>query len=200
MVEDLSGDWRRLDERIEQVTDEIKVLARENESCRQLMIVPGIGPFIASAMVGGLAAENARHGSLSKIRQNVKLRETRGDTMPVQVLFGLSVLTSFVAVGIVAKLYIAPRLKAMPRENALRCLIAPHMFRFVGLSFLVPGVVSPALSSSFAAPAASATRSQRCSRSLPPSRSPHALPGPPLRCGCSTFGALAIYFTHFTRA
>ena len=74
--------------------------------------------------------------------------------MPVQALFGLSVLTSFVAFSIVAKLYIAPQLKAMPLENALRCLIAPHMFRFVGLSFLVPGVVSPALPTSFAAPAA----------------------------------------------
>src|SRR5262249_12041161 len=74
--------------------------------------------------------------------------------MPVQALFGLSVLTSFVAFGIVAKLYIAPRLQAIPREDALRYLIAPHMFRFVGLSFLVPGVVSPALSTSFAAPAA----------------------------------------------
>src|SRR5262245_5297880 len=79
--------------------------------------------------------------------------ETGGDTMPVQALFGLSVLTSFVAFGIVAKLYIVPRLKTMSREGALRCLIAPHMFRFVGLSFLVPGVVSPALSTSFAAPA-----------------------------------------------
>jgi len=59
--------------------------------------------------------------------------------MPVQALFGLSVLTSFVAFGIVAKLYIAPALKAIPREDALRYLIAPHMFRFVGLSFLVPG-------------------------------------------------------------
>ena len=74
--------------------------------------------------------------------------------MPVQALFGLSVLTSSVAFSIVAKLYIAPRLKAMPLEDALRCLIAPHMFRLVGLSFLVPGVVSPALSPSFAAPAA----------------------------------------------
>ena len=74
--------------------------------------------------------------------------------MPVQALFGLSVLTSFVAFGIVAKLYIAPPLKAIPREDALRYLIAPHMFRFVGLSFLVAGVVSPALSTSFAAPAA----------------------------------------------
>src|SRR5215813_536711 len=52
------------------------------------------------------------------------------------------------------ELYIAPRLKAIPREDALRWLIAPHMFRFVGLSFLVPGVVSPALPTSFAAPAA----------------------------------------------
>jgi hypothetical protein len=69
-------------------------------------------------------------------------------------LFGLSVLTSFVVFGIVAKLYIAPRLNAMRREDALGCLVAPHMFRFVGLSFLVPGVVSPALSSAFAAPAA----------------------------------------------
>ena len=55
MVEDLSGDWRRLDERIEQVTDEIEVLARESESCRQLMTVPGIGPLIASAMVAAIA-------------------------------------------------------------------------------------------------------------------------------------------------
>lgn len=55
IVEDLSGDWRRLDERIEQVTEEIEVLARESESCRQLMTVPGIGPLIASAMVAAIA-------------------------------------------------------------------------------------------------------------------------------------------------
>ena len=45
IVEDLSGDWRRLDERIEQVTKEIDVLAHGSESCRQLMTVPGIGPL-----------------------------------------------------------------------------------------------------------------------------------------------------------
>jgi len=39
IVGDLSGDWRRLDERIEQVTEEIEVLACESESCRQLMTV-----------------------------------------------------------------------------------------------------------------------------------------------------------------
>jgi hypothetical protein len=65
--------------------------------------------------------------------------------MPVQAAFGLSVLLSFVAFGIVAKLYIAPRLRVMRREDALLALVAPHMFRFVGLSVLVPGVVSPSL-------------------------------------------------------
>jgi transposase len=54
IIEDLSGDWR-LDERIQQVTEEIEVLAHGSESCRQLMTVPGIGPLIASAMVAAIA-------------------------------------------------------------------------------------------------------------------------------------------------
>src|SRR4029450_12871422 len=54
IMEDLSGDWRRLDERIEQVTTEIDVLAHGSEGCRQLMTVPGIGPLIASAMVAAI--------------------------------------------------------------------------------------------------------------------------------------------------
>src|SRR5262249_12589721 len=74
--------------------------------------------------------------------------------MPVLALFGLGVLMNFVASGIVAALYIWPRLKAMRREDALLPLVVPHMFGFVGLSFLVPGVVSPSLSAAFAAPAA----------------------------------------------
>ena len=55
IIEDLSGDWRRLDERIERVTEEIEQLAHGSESCRQLMTVPGIGPLIASAMVAAIA-------------------------------------------------------------------------------------------------------------------------------------------------
>jgi transposase len=54
IVADLSGDWRRLDERIEHVTEEIEVLAHSTETCRQLMTVPGIGPIIASAMVAAI--------------------------------------------------------------------------------------------------------------------------------------------------
>jgi transposase len=54
IIEDLIGEWRGLDERIDHVTTEIEVLARSNEGCRQLMTVPGIGPIIASAMVAAI--------------------------------------------------------------------------------------------------------------------------------------------------
>ena len=74
--------------------------------------------------------------------------------MPVQALFGLSVLLSFVAFGIIAKLYIVPKLRAKHRQDAVLPLVVLHTFQFVGLSFLVPGVVSPSLSPAFAAPAA----------------------------------------------
>ncbi len=74
--------------------------------------------------------------------------------MTIEALFGLSVLMSFVAFGIVTGLYIWPRIRAMPRDEALVPLLVPHAFRFVGLSFLVPGVVSPSLPSAFAVPAA----------------------------------------------
>ena len=76
--------------------------------------------------------------------------------MGIQVLFGLSVLMSFVAFALVTKLYIWPRLRrlSLERNDALVPLLLPHSFRFIGLSFLVPGVVSPSLPSAFAAPAA----------------------------------------------
>jgi len=74
--------------------------------------------------------------------------------MTDDALFGLSVLMSFLAFGTVARIYIWPWLLRRPREDALMALAVPHAFRFVGLSFLVPGVVSPSLSREFATPAA----------------------------------------------
>ena len=59
IIEDLSGDWRQLDERIEQLTQEIELLAHGTESCRQLMTIPGIGPIIASAMVAAVGSGTA---------------------------------------------------------------------------------------------------------------------------------------------
>ena len=41
VIEDLAGDWRRLDERIEGLSGEIGALAQQNQACVRLMTVPG---------------------------------------------------------------------------------------------------------------------------------------------------------------
>ena len=74
--------------------------------------------------------------------------------MDIQSLFGISILMSFVAFGLVTKLFIWPRLQMLERNAALLPLMVPHTFRFIGLGFLVPGVVSSSLPLAFAAPAA----------------------------------------------
>ncbi|MFB9268496.1 hypothetical protein ACFFWD_36165 [Bradyrhizobium erythrophlei] len=74
--------------------------------------------------------------------------------MDNRALIGLSILMSLIASARVAQLFIWPRLRDLSREEALNVLLAPHMFRFIGLSFLMPGVVSPALPQAFALPTA----------------------------------------------
>ena len=59
IVEDLARDWRRLDERIEGLSDEIEALARQDSACERLMSVPGIGPLISSAMVAAIGTGDA---------------------------------------------------------------------------------------------------------------------------------------------
>jgi transposase len=59
VIEDLAGDWRRLDERIEGLSSEIEALARQDKGCERLMTVPGIGPIISSAMVAAIGTGDA---------------------------------------------------------------------------------------------------------------------------------------------
>jgi len=80
--------------------------------------------------------------------------DERVSVVDSQAIIGLSVLICFVAFSIVAWNYITPRLQAWSSEDAIKALVAPHMFRFVGLAFLMPGVVSATLSPAFANPAA----------------------------------------------
>jgi len=54
VIEELAGDWRRLDARIEGLTREIETLAHQDQHCERLMTVPGIGPIISSAMVAAI--------------------------------------------------------------------------------------------------------------------------------------------------
>jgi transposase len=58
-VEDLAGDWRRLNDRIEGLSAEIEDLARKDSGCERLMTVPGIGPIISSAMVAAIGTGDA---------------------------------------------------------------------------------------------------------------------------------------------
>ena len=75
--------------------------------------------------------------------------------MPQQMIwFFVSIAFSLIAWGIVAARYIWPELRHRERAEALRPLLIFHSFRFIGLAFLVPGVVSPDLPSAFARSAA----------------------------------------------
>src|SRR4051794_5772430 len=59
IIGDLTGDWRRLDERIEDLSGEIEAIARQDSGCERLMSVPGVGPIISSAMVAAIGAGDA---------------------------------------------------------------------------------------------------------------------------------------------
>ena len=74
--------------------------------------------------------------------------------MRAQICFLVSIVFSFVAWGTVTASLILPELRRRSRNEALRPLLMFHSFRFVGLAFLVPGVVSPGLPAAFAEGAA----------------------------------------------
>jgi hypothetical protein len=74
--------------------------------------------------------------------------------MQPQLSLFASIAFGFIAWGIVTARYIWPELRHKRREDALRPVLILHSFRFLGLAFLVPGVVSPDLPAAFARPAA----------------------------------------------
>jgi len=74
--------------------------------------------------------------------------------MQTQLAFFVSITFSLIAWGVVTARYIWPELRLRKGADALRPLLVLHSFRFVGLAFLVPGVVSPDLPSAFAHAAA----------------------------------------------
>src|SRR5262250_2657539 len=74
--------------------------------------------------------------------------------MLTQFAFFASIALSLIAWGIFAARYIWPELRLRSQAEALRPLLILHSFRFIGLAFLVPGVVSPDVPSAFAQSAA----------------------------------------------
>jgi hypothetical protein len=74
--------------------------------------------------------------------------------MNIQLGFGLSIALSFVTWALVAKYYFWPALSTWPGRSAFRPILLLHSTRFVGLAFLVPGVVPSELPAAFSEPAA----------------------------------------------
>lgn len=54
LIEDLRAEWRDLDERIGSLDAELTALARQDEACRRLCEVPGIGALNATALVAAV--------------------------------------------------------------------------------------------------------------------------------------------------
>ena len=74
--------------------------------------------------------------------------------MAFPVLFGTSVVLGLAAWGAVVWHYIWPALRDRPSPENLKPILLLHGFRFLGLAFVVPGVVSPELPAAFAQPVA----------------------------------------------
>ena len=62
--------------------------------------------------------------------------------MDTLAIFGLQFFLSLVVWGLIAKWLLAPRLETKSPHQALFFLTLPHAFRYLGLVFLVPGVVA----------------------------------------------------------
>jgi len=81
-------------------------------------------------------------------------RRQKGSIMPSPALFGISVAFGLAVWGAVAWHYIWPALRERPSPENLKPILLLHGFRFLGLAFVVPGVVSPELPAAFAQPVA----------------------------------------------
>lgn len=50
----LQDELVHLDERVKELDQQVKALSERNEECRQLQTIPGIGPLIATALIGAV--------------------------------------------------------------------------------------------------------------------------------------------------
>ncbi|QAU47526.1 hypothetical protein [Bradyrhizobium guangzhouense] len=70
--------------------------------------------------------------------------------MTTETLFRTHLILGYVAWLLCFGAYVWPRLRVMDRLEAHRAIATLHSFRFFGLVFILPGVVSPDLPASFA--------------------------------------------------
>jgi hypothetical protein len=70
--------------------------------------------------------------------------------MSTQILFQTHLVLGYVGWLLCFGVYVWPRLRSMDRMEAQRAIATLHSFRFFGLVFILPGVVSPNLPADFA--------------------------------------------------
>jgi hypothetical protein len=70
--------------------------------------------------------------------------------MSPELIFQLHLVLGYVAWLLCFRVYVWPRLKSMDPFEAQRAIATLHSFRFFGLVFILPGIVSPHLPASFA--------------------------------------------------
>ena len=70
--------------------------------------------------------------------------------MPPELIFVIHLILGYVAWLLCFGVYVWPWLKSMDRVGAHRAIATLHGFRFFGLVFILPGVVSPNLPAGFA--------------------------------------------------
>ena len=74
--------------------------------------------------------------------------------MTPSLIFNIQLVLGYVAWLLCFSLYLWPKLRTMDSAAANRLIAMLHSFRFFGLVFIVPGLVGPAIPSSFSASAA----------------------------------------------
>ena len=67
--------------------------------------------------------------------------------MPIPLVWNVTVAFGLLAWSVVGAQYIWPALKKRDRAEALKPILVLHGFRYIGMAVLIPGVVSPELSS-----------------------------------------------------
>lgn len=70
-------------------------------------------------------------------------------TMNNVSIFWTQILTSVVVFGLIAAWYVWPLLTKLPRNSALIPLLFVHVFRYVGMTLLVTGMIDPKLPGAF---------------------------------------------------
>jgi hypothetical protein len=76
------------------------------------------------------------------------------DSMNQTLILLTSMTIGFISWAIIANFWLIPWLKINPFHKGLALLTIPHVFRYIGLSFLITGVTSSPLDPRFASPAA----------------------------------------------